>query len=187
MLEHYLPNVTISVTSRTEMSIESLQPTIYLSAVHLTAVLFAAILIIVSALLGNNYRTVHISSAQIKTKHFPVTTGTQYIFRYRKYQLAENAGTPDSPSHTPTASMGSIPLGARATSTSTLLSEVSALIKMRPRLAGRSSNKHSRLRESVDVEALRHCADGGADNVANGENAEESSAVKETKMSLSPR
>lgn len=112
--------------------------------------------------------------------------GTQYIFRYRKYQLAENVGTPDSPSHTPTASMGSIPLGARATSTSTLLSEVSSLIKMRPRLAGRSGNKHSRLRESVDVEALRHVADGGAGDAgeANDGNA---TGIEETKMSQSPR
>lgn len=82
--------------------------------------------------------------------------------------------------------MGSIPLGARATSTSTLLSEVSSLIKMRPRLAGRSSNKHSRLRESVDVEALRHVADGCAGDVGNSEDRLES-MVKETKMSLSPR
>lgn len=85
--------------------------------------------------------------------------------------------------------MGSIPLGARATSTSTLLSEVSSLIKMRPRLAGRSSNKHSRLRESVDVEALRHVADGCAENAGDAGGAEEraESEVKETKMSLSPR
>lgn len=102
--------------------------------VHIIAILFSSLIIIVSAFLL-----------------------AQYIFRYRKYQLAESAGEPDSPAHTPRTSMGSIPLGqvpSRAVSTSTLLSEVVSFVKIRPR--GRWMKKHSRLRESVDAEALQH-------------------------------
>lgn len=50
--EQFVPNVTISVTSRTEMSVASIPQTIHLSAVHLTAVAFVGFLIFVSALLG---------------------------------------------------------------------------------------------------------------------------------------
>lgn len=80
--------------------------------------------------------------------------GAQYVFRYRKYQLAENMGEFDSPAHTPRASLSSINQRAasRAGSTSTLLSEVVSLVKLRPRIGRRM--KHSRLRESVDGEAL---------------------------------
>lgn len=102
-----------------------------LKIIHIVAILFTSIIIIVSAMLG-----------------------AQYVFRYRKYQLAESAGEPDSPAHTPRASMGSIAVGqlhSRAISTSTLLSEVVSLVKIRPR--GRWM-KHARLRESVDGEAL---------------------------------
>lgn len=102
-----------------------------MTMVHIIAVLFISIILVVSALLG-----------------------AQYIFRYRKYQLAESMGEPDSPAHTPRASMGSIAVGqlsSRAASTSTLISEVVSLVKIRPR--GRWM-KHARLRESVDGEAL---------------------------------
>lgn len=130
-----------------------------LTVVHITAILFAGVIIVVSAMLG-----------------------MQYVFRYRKYQLAASQAEPDSPAHTPRASIdGSadfdpaadgdgLAAGAargdgvqRATSTTTLLSEVQSLIKMRPRLMGGGHNKHQRLRESVDAEALAHAADGGAD------------------------
>lgn len=87
--------------------------------------------------------------------------GAQYVCRYRKYQLAESAGEPDSPAHTPRTSMGSIAAGqlpSRAVSTSTLLSEVVSLVKIRPR--GRWM-KHSRLRESVDGEALEVALQNG--------------------------
>lgn len=43
------------MTSRTEMSFESIPKTIHVSAVHLTAVVFAAVLIVVSALLGEAF------------------------------------------------------------------------------------------------------------------------------------
>lgn len=132
-----------------------------LTVVHIAALLFAAVIVAVSAALG-----------------------AQYVFRYRKYQLAESRGEPDSPAHTPRPSIGGSSgdlaggEGAnadgdgnsngggggggggvlRATSTTTLLSEVQSLIKMRPRLV--AGNKHTRLRESVDAEALAHAADG---------------------------
>lgn len=103
-----------------------------ITIVHIIAILFSSAIIVVSAMLG-----------------------AQYLCRYRKYQLAESAGTEDdSPAHTPRASMGSIAVGqlpSRAVSTSTLISEVVSFVKTRPR--GRWM-KHSRLRESIDGEAL---------------------------------
>lgn len=103
-----------------------------ITMVHIIAILFSSIIIVVSVMLG-----------------------AQYMCRYRKYQLAESAGAEDdSPAHTPRASMGSIAVGqlpSRAVSTSTLISEVVSFVKTRPR--GRFM-KHSRLRESIDGEAL---------------------------------
>lgn len=102
-----------------------------LQTIHVVAILFTSIIIAVSALLG-----------------------AQYVFRYRKYQLTASAGEPDSPAHTPRASMGSIVIGqldSRAASTSTLISEVVSMVKIRPK---GQWTRHSRLRESVDGEAL---------------------------------
>lgn len=104
-----------------------------LKVIHVVAILFTSIIIVVSALLG-----------------------AQYVIRYRKYQLAESAGEADSPAHTPRASIGSIAIGqlnSRAASTSTLISEVVSMVKIRPR---GQWTRHSRLRESVDGEALEH-------------------------------
>lgn len=101
--------------------------------IHVVAIIFTSIIIVVSALLG-----------------------AQYVYRYRKYQLTASAGGPDSPECTPRASMGSIAVGqlnSRTASTSTLISEVVSMVKIRPR---GSWMKHSRLRESVDGEALEH-------------------------------
>lgn len=74
--------------------------------------------------------------------------------------MAESAGEPDSPAHTPRASLASINAArilseserppSRALSTTTLISEVISLVKLRPR---GHKVKHSRLRESVDVES----------------------------------
>lgn len=104
-----------------------------LKTIHVVAILFTSVIIVVSMLLG-----------------------AQYVFRYRKYQLTASAGEPDSPAHTPRASMGSIAVGqlnSRAASTSTLISEVVSMVKIRPR---GQWTRHSRLRESVDGEALEH-------------------------------
>lgn len=68
----------------------------------------------------------------------------QYLFRYHRYQ--KTSREPDSPSHTPTPSHPA----SRAMSTTTLISEVISMVKIRPR----QSLKHARLRESVDGEAL---------------------------------
>lgn len=81
--------------------------------------------------------------------------GAQYIFRYRKYQLTEDIDGTESPIHTPRASLGTFPTGqltSRASSTSTLLSEVAYLVKLRPKHV--TTVKHSRLRESVESEAI---------------------------------
>lgn len=124
-------NVTAPRMSKAIMSKISIPTTSRITMVHIIAILFSSVIIVVSALLG-----------------------AQYVCRYRKYQLAESAGESDSPAHTPRTSMGSIVTGqlpSRAVSTATLLSEVVSFVKIRPR--GRWM-KHSRLRESVDAEAL---------------------------------
>lgn len=73
-------------------------------------------------------------------------TGIQYIFRYHKYQ--KTSREPDSPCRTPTASHPA----SRAMSTTTLISEVISMVKLRPK----PSLRHCRLRESIDAEALEH-------------------------------
>ncbi|KAH8259201.1 hypothetical protein KR026_000721 [Drosophila bipectinata] len=97
--------------------------------VHLSAMIFASIIIVISALLG-----------------------AQYVVRYRKYHLAV-ARRQDEGSrlHTPRASLTSLQgPPSRAMSTTTLLSEVIYLVKMRPK----HHLRHSILRESVDAENL---------------------------------
>lgn len=101
--------------------------------IHVVAIFFTSVIIVVSALLG-----------------------AQYMIRYRKYRLTASAGGSGSPAHTPRASLGSIAVGqlnSRASSTSTLISEVVSMVKIRPR--GRWL-RHARLRESIDGEALEH-------------------------------
>lgn len=73
-----------------------------------------------------------------------LTKGIQYVFRYHKYE--KTSREPDSPAHTPTTSYPA----SRAMSTTTLLSEVISMVKLRPK----PSVKHARLRESVDVDNL---------------------------------
>lgn len=75
------------------------------------------------------------------------------MFRYRKYQLAAALGELDSPAQTPRASLGSLLVPGRAMSTSTLVSDVISLVKLRPRPV----TKHARLRESVDADTLEKC------------------------------
>lgn len=131
------PNTTVPRTSKAIMSTMITPTTSRITMVHIIAILFTSIIIVVSVLLG-----------------------AQYVFRYRKYQLAESIGEPDSPAHTPRASLSSVAVGhlsSRAASTSTLLSEVVSLVKIRPR--GRWM-KHSRLRESVDGEAMESVLNG---------------------------
>ncbi|XP_017059910.1 uncharacterized protein LOC108100487 [Drosophila ficusphila] len=97
--------------------------------VHLSAMIFASIIIIISALLG-----------------------AQYVVRYRKYHLAVSRRQDEgSRLHTPRASLSSLQgPPSRAMSTTTLLSEVIYMVKMRPK----HHLRHSILRESVDAENL---------------------------------
>ncbi|XP_015837696.1 uncharacterized protein gogo isoform X3 [Tribolium castaneum] len=94
-----------------------------MTAVHIAAIFFLSGLLIATALLG-----------------------AQYLFRYRKYHIAQ-AEDQDSLAD-PTASCASISLRTRASSSATLLSEVISLTRLRPH----TRNKHSRLRESMDCE-----------------------------------
>jgi hypothetical protein len=78
-----------------------------------------------------------------------VFLGAQYLFRYHRYQLAKSKEEAESPLNTPhgsTASISRNPTSLRATSTSTLMSEVVTLVKLKPKT---SSIKHKKLRESV--------------------------------------
>lgn len=123
-------------TSKAVMSTAITPIAMKLSMVHMIAILFTSIVIVISALLG-----------------------VQYLTRYRKYQLAESMNEADSPAHTPRASLSSLAAGqlsSRAASTSTLISEVVSLVRIRPR--GTRKLRHSLLRESIDGEALE-CAD----------------------------
>lgn len=127
------PDMLVPQSSKTVQSTEVASSKSRLKTIHVVAILFTGIIIVISALLG-----------------------AQYVFRYRKYQLTASAGEPDSPAHTPRASMGSIAIGqldSRAASTSTLISEVVSMVKIRPR---GQWLRHSRLRESIDGEALEH-------------------------------
>ncbi|XP_060524261.1 uncharacterized protein LOC132700756 isoform X2 [Cylas formicarius] len=76
-----------------------------------------------------------------------VSLGTQYLFRYRKYHIAQ-AEDQESLG----ASSASIPLTARAQSNATLLSEVISLTKLRPLNIKVGTSKHVRLRESMDCD-----------------------------------
>ncbi|ETN60326.1 hypothetical protein AND_008053 [Anopheles darlingi] len=79
----------------------------------------------------------------------------QYIFRYRKYELATSRmEAADSPAHTLFGSSQSLAPGApmhprsRAVSTTTLISEIVSYVKLRPRTI--TTIKHERFRESVE-------------------------------------
>lgn len=81
-----------------------------------------------------------------------VFLGAQYIFRYHRYQLAKNKEESDSPLNTPHGSTISITRNPqdgrmRAISTSTLMSEVVTLVKLKPKTS--TAIRHKKLRESV--------------------------------------
>ncbi|KAF2884467.1 hypothetical protein ILUMI_21705, partial [Ignelater luminosus] len=96
-----------------------------LTAVHIATIFFLSGLLVATALLG-----------------------AQYLCRYRKYHVAQ-AEDQDSLAD-PKASFGSLPIGTRASSSTTLLSEVISLTRFRPMKS--RQNKHNRLRESMDCE-----------------------------------
>ncbi|KAF5289454.1 hypothetical protein FQR65_LT11827 [Abscondita terminalis] len=94
-----------------------------LTAVHIAAIFFLSGLCIATALLG-----------------------AQYLCRYRKYHVA-HADDQDSLAD-PSVSCVSLPVGTRASSSVTLLSEVISLTRLKPK----SRLKHNRLRESADCD-----------------------------------
>ncbi|KAB0800461.1 hypothetical protein PPYR_06201 [Photinus pyralis] len=95
-----------------------------LTAVHIAAIFFLSGLSVATALLG-----------------------AQYLCRYRKYHIA-HADDQDSLAD-PTVSCVSLPVRTRASSSTTLLSEVISLTRLKPL---KSRNKHNLLRESMDCE-----------------------------------
>ena len=122
------PNVTITAESSIMGIISKDKTLVQLNLTHFFVFLFCGIIILISVFLG-----------------------AQYLFRYHRYQLAKSKEEAESPLNTPRGSTVSIsqnpPSGSmRATSTSTLISEVVTLVKLKPKT---SSIKHQKLRESV--------------------------------------
>lgn len=122
------PNVTITAESSIMGILSKDRALVQLNLTHFFVFLFCGIIILISVFLG-----------------------AQYIFRYHRYQLAKSKEEAESPLNTPRGSTVSIshhPTNGsmRATSTSTLISEVVTLVKMKPK---KSSIRHQKLRESV--------------------------------------
>ncbi|XP_055539211.1 uncharacterized protein LOC129726482 [Wyeomyia smithii] len=121
-------NVSVSIASRVIMPfVQSLSHANF-SLVHLCAILFLSFIIVISILLL-----------------------MQYVFRYRKYELAIGQMEADSPAHTLFGSGVSLNHAqqprSRAMSTTTLISEIISYVKLRPK---NGSIKHHRFRESVE-------------------------------------
>lgn len=122
------PNVTITAESSIMRILGRQKSIVELNLTHFFVFLFCGIIILISVFLG-----------------------AQYIFRYHRYQLAKSKEEVESPLNTPRGSTVSISHNPsngnmRATSTSTLMSEVVTLVKLKPK---KSSIKHMKLRESV--------------------------------------
>ncbi|XP_052869148.1 uncharacterized protein LOC128274857 [Anopheles cruzii] len=113
--------------------VHSLQGYARFTVAHVCAIVFICFIVIVSFLLV-----------------------LQYIFRYRKYELATHRmEAMDSPAHTLFGSSQSVggasaPIQprSRAVSTTTLISEIVSYVKLRPRTI--TTVKHERFRESVE-------------------------------------
>lgn len=122
------PNTTITAESSIMGIINKDKTIVQLNLTHFFVFLFCGTVVLISVFLG-----------------------AQYVFRYHRYQLAKSKEEVESPLNTPRGSTASIsqnpPNGnMRATSTSTLMSEVVTLVKLKPKS---SSIKHKKLRESV--------------------------------------
>ncbi|XP_058061477.1 uncharacterized protein LOC131211851 [Anopheles bellator] len=125
---------TTTIASKVIMPIVySLQGYARFTVAHVCAIVFICFIVIVSFLLV-----------------------LQYIFRYRKYELATHRmEAMDSPAHTLFGSSQSVggasaPIQprSRAVSTTTLISEIVSYVKLRPRTI--TTVKHERFRESVE-------------------------------------
>lgn len=133
------PNVTIPILVQSSsimgmLTKEHHGAIMQFNITHLFVFLFCGIILIISVFLG-----------------------AQYIFRYHRYQLAKSKEEVDSPLNTPHGSTVSItrnPNGSghtmRAISTTTLMSEVVTLVKLKPKSTLTSTSiRHQKLRESV--------------------------------------
>uniref|UniRef100_A0A182R148 CUB domain-containing protein n=1 Tax=Anopheles farauti TaxID=69004 RepID=A0A182R148_9DIPT len=127
-------NSSTSIASKVIMPIvQSLQSYASFTIAHVCAAIFICFIVLVSFLLV-----------------------VQYIFRYRKYELATSRmEAADSPAHTLFGSNQSLdnataPMQSRsrAVSTTTLISEIVSYVKLRPRVT--TSIRHERFRESVE-------------------------------------
>ncbi|XP_058447572.1 uncharacterized protein LOC131427974 [Malaya genurostris] len=144
----YLPtNVSVSMASQFIMPFVQSFSYVNLSVVHICAIVFISFVIVISFLLL-----------------------VQYVFRYRKYELATSrSGEIDSPAHTLFGSGNSLNNAqqprSRAVSTTTLISEIVSYVKLRPR---NGSIKHHRFRESVEytIENTDIPSDGSSEVVA---------------------
>lgn len=98
-----------------------------------------------------------------------VLLGAQYIFRHHRYQLAKSKEEADSPLNTPRGSTVSISRNSahgnlRATSTSTLISEVVTLVKLNSMA---STIKHKKLRESMISQDFENDQINDCDSIGN--------------------
>ncbi|XP_062565648.1 uncharacterized protein LOC134227949 isoform X2 [Armigeres subalbatus] len=136
-------NVTISIASKVIMPFVQSFSYANLTIAHICAIVFISFIIFLSFLLL-----------------------VQYVFRYRKYELATSRIEPDSPAHTLFGSGVSLNNAqqprSRAMSTTTLISEIVSYVKLRPK---KGSVMHDRLRESVEysIENFDHPSDGSAE------------------------
>lgn len=132
------PNVTITIAESSIMGMlaKDHRAIMKFNLIHMIVFLFCGIILLISVFLG-----------------------AQYIFRYHRYQLAKSKEEADSPLNTPHGSTISITRNPqygngsgcssmRAVSTSTLMSEVVTLVKLKPKTSS-SSIRHQKLRESV--------------------------------------
>ncbi|XP_053696681.1 uncharacterized protein LOC128743987 [Sabethes cyaneus] len=127
-IQTHSPNVSVSMASKVIMPFVQSFSYANISVVHVCAILFLSFIVVISILLL-----------------------MQYMFRYRKYELATSQMEADSPAHTLFGSGVSLNNAqqprSRAMSTTTLISEIISYVKLRPK---NGSIKHHRFRESVE-------------------------------------
>ncbi|XP_039442823.1 uncharacterized protein LOC120423190 [Culex pipiens pallens] len=137
--ENHQPNVSVSIASRVIMPFVQSFSYANLTLAHICAIVFISAIIFITFILL-----------------------IQYLFRYRKYELAISQTEADSPAHTLFGSGNSLNNDqprSRAVSTTTLISEIASYVKLRPK---NGSIKHHRFRESVEytLENNDHPSDG---------------------------
>ncbi|XP_055600962.1 uncharacterized protein LOC129749882 [Uranotaenia lowii] len=149
----YTPtNVSVSIASKVIMPFVQSFSYENLTIAHICAIVFISFIIFVSFILL-----------------------VQYMFRYRKYELATTQMEVDSPAHTPFGSGHSLNHGqqprSRAMSTTTLISEIVSYVKLRPKTG---IIKHHRFRESIEytLESTDLPSDGSLEHSAKEDNTD---------------